>query len=230
MKKLVTAVAAIAAFGFVNSASAADMPVKMPVKAPIAIPYSWTGWYVGISGGGDWGRLDGSFPVSATAYTHNTSGWVAGGHIGYQYQWSQFVLGVEAGASALGSKGSVTCPTVTFTCSEQADLLLEVTGKFGWAWDRTLLYGKAGWGEERVKSTTSPVFPGYDDAHELGGLILGGGVEYAFWHNWSAGVEYIHLNMGSQTYAPTPFIAGVTRTISGNDNIVRAVLNYKFGG
>ena len=46
MNKFATLAAAIAAFGFVNAASAADMPTKMPIKAPPVIGYAWDGFYV----------------------------------------------------------------------------------------------------------------------------------------------------------------------------------------
>ncbi len=121
------------------------------------------------------------------------------------------------------------CPNPGFTCDERANSLLEVTGKIGWAWDRALLYGKVGWGQEHVKSTVSPTFAGYDDSQNLGGLILGAGLEYAFWQNWTAGLEYIHLDMRGQTFASGQ-PAGVVRNVSGSDNLVRAVLNYRFMG
>ena len=54
MKKIVAAAAAVAAFGFVGAASAADMAVKAPIyRAP---PFSWTGCYVGLDVGYAWER------------------------------------------------------------------------------------------------------------------------------------------------------------------------------
>ena len=44
--------ATVAAIGFASVACAADMPMKAaPMVAPVA-PYTWTGFYVGINGGG----------------------------------------------------------------------------------------------------------------------------------------------------------------------------------
>ena len=61
MKKLLLAGAAIIALGSA-SASAADIQRRqMPAKAPAYLPpppYNWTGFYVGINGGGGWGRSD----------------------------------------------------------------------------------------------------------------------------------------------------------------------------
>jgi len=41
-------------FLFAGSAYAADMPVKAPAAPPPAP--TWTGWYIGINGGGGWGH------------------------------------------------------------------------------------------------------------------------------------------------------------------------------
>ncbi len=102
--------------GISQAAFAADMPVK---AQRAVLPYNWTGWYAGISGGGDWGKVHGDYPGAGTSYDHNTSGWNLGAHVGYQYQWTQLVLGAEIGASALRSKGSVICPNPGFTCDER---------------------------------------------------------------------------------------------------------------
>ena len=54
MKKLVAASIALAAL-VGAPASAADMPVRTPApKEPAFTVYNWTGFYVGIQGGGGW--------------------------------------------------------------------------------------------------------------------------------------------------------------------------------
>ena len=55
----------------------------MPAKAPpyIAPPYNWTGFYVGINGGGGFGRSDFSAPFPTGSF--NTSGGLVGGTLGY---------------------------------------------------------------------------------------------------------------------------------------------------
>ena len=54
MKQLFAA-AVIAAFGFVGTAMAADMPVKAPMSPITAPVYNWTGFYVGAVGTYGWG-------------------------------------------------------------------------------------------------------------------------------------------------------------------------------
>jgi outer membrane immunogenic protein len=58
MNKLATLVAIVGLIGM--PAFAADMATKMPMKAPPVAPapiYNWTGWYVGGTVGGAWGKL-----------------------------------------------------------------------------------------------------------------------------------------------------------------------------
>src|SRR6185437_7019261 len=68
MKKLLLVGAAMIALG-TASASAADIQRRqMPAKAPAYMPppvYNWTGFYVGINGGGGWGRSDFSDPFAS---------------------------------------------------------------------------------------------------------------------------------------------------------------------
>ena len=95
MKKVVLACALLSALGGV--ASAADRPVKAPYSAPPAPPayYTWTGFYIGGNIGGAWahGSVDDSlFGLSASA---SHSGFIGGGQLGFNYQFSNIVLGVE---------------------------------------------------------------------------------------------------------------------------------------
>src|SRR5690242_4909512 len=98
---------AAAILAFTGSAYAADMPLKAPPAPPP--PPSWTGFYIGINGGGGWGTVDpqardigpdGFFApanvgaVQAGASRHfDTSGGLAGGQIGYIYQSGFLITG-----------------------------------------------------------------------------------------------------------------------------------------
>ena len=55
--KILSLLTVAASLGFVQVASAADMPTKAPiVRAPMAVSFNWTGFYVGCKGGYGWGR------------------------------------------------------------------------------------------------------------------------------------------------------------------------------
>src|SRR5262245_56524065 len=84
--------ACLAVLGLMATANAADLPRRFnPAPQPVYAPvYNWTGFYIGINGGGAWGssRWDsvGSFDVS---------GGMLGGTIGYNWQAYQWVFGLE---------------------------------------------------------------------------------------------------------------------------------------
>lgn len=118
MKKIVVLAAAVAAFGFVGAASAADMPTKaaMPVKAPMAVaPFSWTGFYVGGTVGGAWTKSDVNLDAVSSGGLFNAAdipnldafgspsikgaNLIFGGKLGYNQQWGAVVLGLEGDLS-----------------------------------------------------------------------------------------------------------------------------------
>src|SRR5262245_19703928 len=93
MNKVVMIGTAIAAL-VGGPALAADIPLKAP-PAP-AVIYNWTGFYGGIHGG--WGRTDTRWLGPATffgvtAFDADSDGGIFGFHAGYNFQFSQFVLG-----------------------------------------------------------------------------------------------------------------------------------------
>jgi outer membrane immunogenic protein len=99
MKKLLTAIAAIALIG--TPAFAADVAVKAPPSPPPAPVYNWTGFYVGGNIGASFGRAKTDFnaapvtvgvnsnppssfttPGFAGSNTLSPSGFMGGGQIG----------------------------------------------------------------------------------------------------------------------------------------------------
>ena len=69
-------------------ASAADMAARPYTKAPVApvAIYNWTGFYVGLSGGGAWSDTRWQYFASGVNTNHDGSGWLAGGQVGYNWQ------------------------------------------------------------------------------------------------------------------------------------------------
>ena len=84
MKRLVLAgLGALAVVTAMGSANAADMQRRnaMPANAPVyEVPYSWTGFYVGINGGGGFGHSNWSNVIGSNGF--DLSGAVVGGTIG----------------------------------------------------------------------------------------------------------------------------------------------------
>jgi outer membrane immunogenic protein len=124
MKKLTTAIATIALIG--TPAFAADMAVKAPPSPPPAPVYNWTGFYVGGNIGASFGRAKTDFnsdPVTLLFHTTpvftlpgfagsaiaEPSGFIGGGQIGYNWQYSPLiVVGLEADFQGADEKDSIT--------------------------------------------------------------------------------------------------------------------------
>src|SRR5438445_12274563 len=111
MKKLLLASSALM---FAGPAFAADLPARMSVKAPVvaAVPYSWTGCYVGAHAGYGWGTTDfydpaGNFALAAgTTVRAKREGPLAGGQIGWNYQFaSNWEVGLQGEYSVAHTKG-----------------------------------------------------------------------------------------------------------------------------
>ena len=82
------------------------MPTKGPA-IPIVTAVNWTGFYVGAFGGGVLGTADWNF-AGGSASPH-VGGYLWGGDIGYNYQFGQWVLGVEADFGKTNLNGGTAC-------------------------------------------------------------------------------------------------------------------------
>ena len=92
MKKRLLVGTALTVF-FGGSALAADL--RRPAYTPPPPVFSWTGFYIGGNLGGAWARgsvNDSLFGLSASS---DRSGFIGGGQVGVNYQFSNIVLGAE---------------------------------------------------------------------------------------------------------------------------------------
>ena len=218
MKRLIKAgTGALAVLALMSAANAADLPSHraMPTKAPLYdAPYSWSGAYLGINGGGGWGRGEVSSPFSTGSF--NTSGGLVGGTLGYNYQVGQTVFGLEGDIDWSNIKGSSACGVTS--CEVRNDWLGTARGRIGYAVGSFLPYITGGAAFGNIKNTITGI--GSSSDNKLG-WTLGGGLEAALTGPWTAKVEYLYVDLGSGA------------TVAGADakfhtNIVRAGLNYRF--
>jgi outer membrane immunogenic protein len=255
VKKFIAVVTAIAAFGFVNAANAADMPTKAPM-VPVAAPYNWTGFYVGGNIGYSWARSNDAFtfisaagPVfDAGSSNANVNGVIGGLQAGYNWQTGALVLGLETDIQLSGQSGSGTaiCPVTTcgggggtVTYTDKLTWFGTTRGRLGWAFDRWLVYGTGGvgYGTEKVSGSLNvaapPAVAPFSGSSTRVGWAAGAGVEAALMANWTWRVEYLYLDLGTASFsqaAPSPpFIVGtVNQSLRLRDNIVRVGANYRF--
>jgi outer membrane immunogenic protein len=248
MRHAISICAATALLGCASAAFAADMPARMPLKAPVApivAAYNWSGFYIGGHVGGVWGDKDWRDDVGVSLGSHDVSGFLGGGQIGFNVQSGNWVFGIEGQASWTNADGRHDTPTVFFTT--EVKWLGTIAGRIGWAQDRLLLYVKGGAAfardEHAVGTNVTIVFanttlnPGqvlWEGDKTRWGWMVGAGLEYGLSPNWSAKIEYNYMDFGDKditfhTVAPLPPLTTVFN-IDQRMHVVKAGINYRFGG
>lgn len=244
MKKFWLASAGLVALGMAAPASAADLAARPYTKAPpapVVAVYDWTGFYIGINGGGGsshkcWDFVDPVTGLLSREGCHNATGGTVGGQIGYRWQSANWVFGIEGQGNWADFSGSNT--SVLFAPDfnrSRIDAFGLLTGQVGYAWNNVLFYVKGG---AAVTGDKYDAFSGVTggllaSANETrwGGTV-GAGLEFGFAQNWSVGFEYDHLFMGTRTInltAPGGVLFESERIRQDVDiGLVR--LNYRFGG
>ena len=259
-KLIVSAAIAISAIVGIGAAAAADMApryTKAPPIAPVML-YDWSGFYVGLNGGGGssrkcWDLLSvAGVPRPEFAEgCHDATGGTVGGQAGYRWQRAAWVFGLEAQGNWADFQGSNLSNNLTFatpyTNRSRIDAFGLFTGQVGYSWNTFLLYVKGGAAvtSDRYDAFTNgatgpfPVGTPFDHGSETRwGSVVGVGGEYAFNPKWSIGVEYDHLFMGTQNVTMTAFgnlglpLGLVTRgeNIRQDVDMLTVRINYKFGG
>jgi outer membrane immunogenic protein len=236
MKKLSLAAAVLALSATI--ASGADLPARAPVpytKAPAAVQaaYNWSGFYAGINGGGGFGTTGWDYSISPNNANHNISGGMAGGQIGYNWQFAgPWVVGFEADGDWADVRGSTNCPNAIYVCTSEARALASFRGRVGVAFDNVLIYGTggAGYADSHYTALINGVTPGagsgYFDADRWG-YAAGAGIEWAFIPSWSLKVEYMHYGFGTVT-APPSALGGSSPNLRLDVDTVKAGINYHF--
>jgi outer membrane immunogenic protein len=240
MKKSLLAGVSLGALALAGGAQAADLAAR-PVysKAPVAVPtWSWAGFYVGANVGVASARTNISNPnntylLANSSFNSNQSGVIGGLQAGYNWQFNNFVFGLEGDISA-ASLGRSTSPgpisgNPTDLFNGNMTTLGTVRGRVGWAFDRLLIYGTGGVAFANLGDQYfSPAFPFTATASSSAtGWTAGGGVEFAVWGNWTAKAEYLHVEFPSRSATAT---FGVPYTFAFKDSadIGRVGINYKF--
>src|SRR3974390_2849365 len=100
MKNILLVGVSVIAVAVAGGAQAADMsPAPVYTKAPRAVPFDWTGFYVGIQGGFGLGNGDHTRPGFDSG-TYSPQGGLAGGTVGYNWQYAgKWVVGLEGDAA-----------------------------------------------------------------------------------------------------------------------------------
>jgi outer membrane immunogenic protein len=194
-----------------GSANAADIYVPSApggYKDSYVPVTTWTGFYVGAHGGGVWGdekiKDDIKDGVPPGPFPYSASGAFGGGTLGYNVQRAHFVFGVEADIGYMDLHGSTTVASSNPIFHQNVTLdggaYGDVTGRFGYAFDRTLIYAKGGFAFYDGEGKQATTKPGYSPTgtDTFTGWTAGAGVEHFINPAWSIKAEYLHFDFGTQ--------------------------------
>ena len=231
-------------------ASAPPLVYKSP---PASRVYDWTGIYLGGDGGYGWvasagttGTLTTAAGVPLAPYSYMASGPFAGIFAGANYQFNRIVVGVEGDwqrsnltgnnqQQAANAIGAICCvgafPGGPFTVSTTIKNYESVRSRFGFAWDRFLFFGTAGWtrGNPSVSYALLGSAPFVTNVTNADGWTAGVGLDYAFVNNVFGRIEYRFTNMSR-----SGFVSVATDTADANGRMpisdIRVGIAYKFDG
>ena len=239
MKKL-SVVTALLALAFGGAAQAADIPVKA-MRAPPVV-YNWTGCFVGVAGGGVWGRsrhISGDAATFGLDITNNydVTGAIVGVEYGCQWQNDRFVFGTESDFSWTNARGGANNLAPNFTAtsiSNTREKWLSTTRlRAGYlVAPEALFYVTGGLATARVEAfvdATATAVGILSDTKTRWGWTLGGGMEYLLGSGWSAKLDYLYVRFNDKEYNNPP-LAGfaIRNNVPLNEHIFRIGLNYKF--
>ena len=217
MKKVLLASACL--FALAAPASAADLAARPYTKAPVAVAsvYNWTGFYLGIVGGGAWEN---------SSIDPKMKGGFVGGTAGYNWQTGNVVFGIEADGSWADVSASTTVLGVDL--SSKTDAMGTVRGRIGYAVNQVLFYGTGGYAWIDNKITLSALGVSASDSKWHSGWTVGAGVEAFFAPQWSVKGEYLYRSLGSEDYFSNLGVPLASGTL--NFHTVQVGVNYHFGG
>ena len=231
--------AAALASGLTMSAHAGDAGGQMPLKAAVAPApyYGWAGFYVGGHVAYSLGRADSTLSDPAPTPSSNAFGSLYGGlQAGYNYVLpSRVLLGIEAditfpyffedgtiftGGTARGS-----------TISDQIDYIATLRGRFGYAFDRWLIYATGGLAWSQARFGETPGVASDEDLVQLTrvGSAIGLGAELAIAPDWTARSR-ISLRPLRKRRRRLSLGHGVPVGVRHSDAAARAQLQARRGG
>jgi len=258
-----------AALALAASAFAGPMAAEKSM-APIAPApeCTWTGFYIGINSGIGWQEsrftntddagYESYYFGGASTTTWDNVDYVVGGQLGYNYQWQDLVLGIEADADYSGNTinktrryGVESPETWEWHDIARIDFQGSVRARIGISFNNNkgLVYGTGGaafvhgdW--QSIDSYYNQYYTvNYSESYSMAwtgddwrwGLIAGMGLEYKLNCHWSIKTEALYTWLAEDTQNPsfvgnevTGFYAG-RYTFQDQFYSARFGLNYNFG-
>lgn len=232
-KVLIATTAAALLFAGGTAARAADLGLA-------GSTYDWSGGYVGVNAGAGFNNsnfktsyrytgadeLDEDTQAAIDDLGMEKSGsdtaFEGGITAGYNWQISNFVLGLEGDFNYIGFDGTVSGDdshlvtdvlgadggSATDKIDYQSNWFGTVRARAGYAFDNILIYGTGGLAyglmdaNQKLNAAADPDYikwSGSNDSWNLG-WTAGAGIEYGIDH-WTIGAEYLYVDLGSYSWS-----------------------------
>lgn len=175
----------------------------------VAETFDWSGGYVGAQIGGRWAKnfMEWNAPNGNSDSTQRPGGVAFGGYGGYNWQFGQFVTGIDVGLIANTLTDDEPDWNLYTQNEAKAKLLGNVNARIGYAFGRILPYVTAGYSYGQYDNTYEAMFifppPSENETFTRSGWNIGAGFDAALTQNWIARAEYRYTDLGSR-----PFGAG----------------------
>jgi len=202
--------------------------LELPVKAPVGgvvVPYSWSGFYMGINFGYNWG--DANLSSTAGSQNINANGGLAGYTIGYNWQTGNWLWGLEGDIDGSWLKDTtVSAPLCAggVGCEIKQTWLATTRGRIGWVINPRWLYYITGGGAYGDAKFTAPSGAGASGSRS--GWTVGTGFEWALVNGWSTKIEYLYVDLGTKTCGTGS--CALSTDVGFTENILRFGWNYRF--
>jgi len=235
MKKLIYVLTAATAL-ISAPALAADLRPPPPPPPPM---FTWTGFYIGIQGGFGAGDLERTLVTTGATFSHETSGGLIGGTLGYNFQTGPWVFGFEADYAWADIGRSITCFEAIvpgLRCGSSLESFGTARLRLGGGWDRVLLYGTGGlaFGDQAIFIEDTVTGERRSRSRFAVGWTIGGGLEWAFYPGWSFKAEALYFDIEPERLSTGGTLLGALLAEPvGIDSrhtgvIVRGGINYRF--
>ena len=204
------------------------------------------------SGGIVAGRLENQLSWNIGSDSSITAGGTGG--CNWRPVGSPFVLGIEGEASYVKLEGSAFDPLRSPTLAAATPDVLGkgkignwygmITGRVGYAWDRTLFYVKSGAAFVQVEASVADacqtvatgcgnwIITTRDTTDTITAWTVGGGIEWAIYNNWSIKGEYMWDGLTTCGFAAAPGGAAVaggnSASITSFPAFIPRGMNYRF--
>jgi outer membrane immunogenic protein len=207
-------------------------PAKAAYMPPAPPVYDWTGFYIGVNGGGSMGRTNWSSELDGTSGSVSRSSGLVGGTIGYNMQnLGALVVGGEFDFDWRRMYFTIPAAICGPTCELHSNWVSTARLRLGYQVDRFLPYLTGGLS---MADFTAYSFgqPNGTNRSVSFNFTAGAGIEFVLTGPLTGKVEYLYVNHNGNNSAD---VNGQNCIVQCNgpvnfgpkENIVRVGLNYR---